>query len=365
MALNTIPLFQDTGKFYVYVIRDPRPRKKNVPICVGKGTAKRGRADQHFKRSGAKNPILNNIIAKCRAAGFEMQSEIIAWFGDEEKAFDCERALIAKFGRRDIKTGTLCNLTDGGEGPVGRIMTLEQREKLASLHRTPEIRAKFGAMAALYRSGKTLHEIGGSFGITRERVRKLIGKVGLSANEGGRSIRIKVKKERAASAAEQRAMADKGCSLEQYLELKKIGREMQAIGVKRERTPCGAFATQRQNARSRGIGWELTLWQWWQIWVESGKWEERGRGHGYMMCRRGVEGSYAVGNVFIATGHENSSQTKRKKSGLPIGVRLVPQNKQFPYAAVCMINGVEVRSLHTSESLAQSAYLSYLQNAWR
>ena len=50
-------------KSYVYVIRDPRPGKRNAPIYVGKGM--RGRAFSHLKKSS--NRTLAAILAKCRA----------------------------------------------------------------------------------------------------------------------------------------------------------------------------------------------------------------------------------------------------------------------------------------------------------
>lgn len=42
---------------------------------------------------------------------------------DESSAFELERELIALHGRRDLKTGTLANMTDGGEGVSGHKYT--------------------------------------------------------------------------------------------------------------------------------------------------------------------------------------------------------------------------------------------------
>jgi hypothetical protein len=67
--------------------------------------------------------------------------------------------------------------------------------------------------------------------------------------------------------------------------------------------PAHAFRQQRNNARRCGIGWELTLWQWWSIWQASGKWPERGR-VGYWMCRHDKARPFTVDNVFICRAHE-------------------------------------------------------------
>ena len=127
--------------------------------------------------------------------------------------------------------------------------------------------------AKLYREGKTLDQIGRLHGVTRERVRQIMTKhVGIRANDGGKH-KIAQKKERERNAKrDAKSLKKWGCKWADYVRLRAM------------RHPTLRFAAQRQNAIRRGIGWELTLWQWWQIWQHSGKWAERGRGHGYGMA---------------------------------------------------------------------------------
>lgn len=221
---------------------------------------------------------------------------------------------------------------------------------------TPESLARSAVMATLYRNGYTLQQISEQYGISRERVRQVMTKhLGIRQTDGGQHVKaLRSKKERT-DRREAKCLAANGCTLAQYEEVLRIGREMQAAGAKRERTPTGAFIRQRTNAAIRGIGWELTFWQWWTIWQQSGHWEQRGRGQGYVMCRRGDSGPYAAGNVFIATAAENSSEGS-KKSGLPLGVRLARDGKH--YAAHRSVNGTKMRlGLFDTPELAHAAYL--------
>lgn len=86
---------------------------------------------------------------------------------------------------------------------------------------------------------------------------------------------------------------------------------IKGLRLERERrwisTPEGKFSIQKRAARKRGIPWELTFEEWWRIWEESGKWDERGNlGDQYCMCRTNDVGPYRVGNVRIDTMAGNS-----------------------------------------------------------
>lgn len=132
------------------------------------------------------------------------------------------------------------------------------------------------------------------------------------------------------------------CTAEEWRILRDIGLEMMRQGKSRSATPLRAFSRQRGLAlKVRNIGWELTLWQWWTIWQDSGHWDERGSGRGYQMCRKGDVGPYAVGNVFIGPGVENCAAAT-KTSGLPLGVRHAKGGKEKPYRAFCRVAGKQV-----------------------
>jgi hypothetical protein len=220
-------------------------------------------------------------------------------------------------------------------------------------------RERAANMAALYADGRTLEEIGSQYGITRERVRQLIGKhFRMNGSDGGQKVRAERLRAARKAAKDQECMQKHGCTKDQWRELIAIGEQMLAAGRGRYQTPLYAFRNQRNNAGNRGIGWELTAWQWWTIWQQSGKWEQRGRGRGYVMCRKGDTGPYALGNVFIDTGARNSSdgqRDKKKDPSLPIGVS---RTKSGKYEALRHVDG-KLRYLgrHDTPDLAYAAYL--------
>lgn len=222
------------------------------------------------------------------------------------------------------------------------------------------IKSRADVMAALYREGYTLEQIGAQFGVTRERARQVMTKIhGVTGSDGGGFVKAARRAEKIKARKDATCMKKWGCTWQQWQDLKQIGRDMRSAGKGLFTTPTGAWRGQRNNAKRRGIEWELTLGQWWDIWQQSGHWDERGRGQGYVMCRHGDEGPYAVGNVFIDTAVNNSSVSpKKKKSGLPTGVSKIVRGNYVAFTAHRRIKG-EDRYLgsHKTPELAHAAYL--------
>jgi len=147
-------------EFYVYLYLDPRKMGEYrygdgvysfeyEPFYVGKG--KDGRKTDHLneaKRNYTEgNQLKLNVIRKIWKEGLE---PIIIVYKDnlteDEAIHQFEIPMIAAIGRRDKGLGPLTNLTDGGEGVSGYIMTeedkLNQSINLKKYYKDPENRKK-------------------------------------------------------------------------------------------------------------------------------------------------------------------------------------------------------------------------------
>ena len=160
--------------------------------------------------------------------------------------------------------------------------------------------AKYAYIEAEFTQGKTLQEIGTALGITRERVRQIIKKLGLEREDGGAHIKslldARYKKQKTESPTYFKTY---GCSKALAVEING-GVNLSVTG-----SPAQKYGRQRQTSKHRDIGWEITFPEWWKVWQDSGHWEHRGRGSGYCMARIGDCGSYSVDNVEIVTNSEN------------------------------------------------------------
>ena len=118
---------KDPSRFYVYAFL----REDDTPYYIGKGTGNRA----WIKRRRISPPADVSRISIL----FENLTET--------EAFSEEIRLIEFYGRQDLGTGCLRNLTDGGEGSSGRKHTPETLAKMseAKQNQSAETLAKLSA----------------------------------------------------------------------------------------------------------------------------------------------------------------------------------------------------------------------------
>jgi hypothetical protein len=143
---------------YVYFI-------DGVPVYVGKGKDKR--ALSHITRP--LDTRWGQYLFASIQAGHKVEVKLVFW-ADSDAAVKAEEIrLIAFYGRRDRGTGSLYNLTSGGQGTVGcsrpshrkgKALPESHRAALKAAHvgmtgrrHTPETRARMAA-AAFARAAK-------------------------------------------------------------------------------------------------------------------------------------------------------------------------------------------------------------------
>jgi len=121
-----------TNRFYVYCYKDPS--RSNERIYIGKGKGKRFK--QHLSRKD-KHPFTQRL-QKMASENVEPIIEFLCRDVDEEFSLFVEQEAISLYGRKDLKKGSLLNLTDGGEGTSGRVQSEESKKKrsVARLGRT-------------------------------------------------------------------------------------------------------------------------------------------------------------------------------------------------------------------------------------
>lgn len=117
-------MIDDSNKYYLY--RHVRLDKNEV-FYIGIGT-KYAKSDKYYKRSQkryGRNKFWKNIANKTKyIIDILIESNDYKFIQEKEKEF------IKLYGRRDKNQGTLVNLTDGGDVPIGYITRPETIEKL-------------------------------------------------------------------------------------------------------------------------------------------------------------------------------------------------------------------------------------------
>lgn len=137
--------------FYVYVYLDPRRPGTYVyglykfdyePFYVGKG--KNNRYYDHIKRRASyKTPVAKKVRSLMENG---TKPEILIYQDklNSINAYELETKMINMIGRRDLGTGPLLNLTDGGDGVsnVSQLTREKLRNKIVSEATKQKIRAK-------------------------------------------------------------------------------------------------------------------------------------------------------------------------------------------------------------------------------
>ena len=109
-----------------YCVYRHRRLDTNKIFYIGIGSLHRA----YSKCPSKRNKIWNGITSR---TNYEI--EILAENLDLEIAFELEIFLIEMYGRINLNTGTLCNLTNGGDGSKGCSPSKETREKIGNFHK--------------------------------------------------------------------------------------------------------------------------------------------------------------------------------------------------------------------------------------
>lgn len=104
---------------------------------VGKGRG--DRIAEHGGKSDKVNKWKFAIIRKAKDAGQDVMRIKIHEGLTNSDAQKIERRLIKEIGRANIGSGPLVNMTDGGEGTLGRKASVETRRKMSEKARSREI----------------------------------------------------------------------------------------------------------------------------------------------------------------------------------------------------------------------------------
>jgi hypothetical protein len=135
---------KDQAIFYVYVFlraKDSEHGKKGTPYYVGKGHGNRAFS---FQRKGAPRPQDDSYIAF-------VQEGLT-----EQEALSLERYCILLYGRIDIGTGILRNLTDGGDGVCGLVFSEDTIEAMRVRNTGKQLSDETKRRIGLANKGKTI-----------------------------------------------------------------------------------------------------------------------------------------------------------------------------------------------------------------
>lgn len=177
-----------------------------------------------------------------------------------------------------------------------------RKHGLKARHPATAPKSRDDKILSMHRQGVNMTKIASQMDITRERVRQILKKHGITGREAEAAKKVK-KTESKQAAREARCLAKHGMTLAAYAAAVKAGH-------------AASYRSQKNAANARGIEWALSFAEWLAIWEQSGKLDLRGRGVGYYVMSRVCDsGGYVFGNVHIQLSTENNREFITKNRG--------------------------------------------------
>lgn len=187
-------------QYYVYGIF-----VNSVIIYVGKGYG--NRKDHHLRNFLLHNTAVNKILrAKLQKAvknNDNINVEVLIDRLSQDQALTEEAVLIRKYGRKINGTGTLCNVTEGGNQPPSRTVlrkllndtdynSIQQKQcQTQKKNYAKKIQEKIPTIQRMLDNGELLYNIAKEIGVGTATLRTYIRKSGLKVNYEGKQKKIK------------------------------------------------------------------------------------------------------------------------------------------------------------------------------
>jgi len=128
--------------YYVYAYlrsKDSKTAKAGTPYYIGKGKENRAWSKQHTINLPTDISMIVLLETGLTDIG----------------ALALERRLIRWWGRKDLNSGILRNLTDGGEGGSGRVATAQERSRASAAKKGREFSKEHCTALSNAQKGKT------------------------------------------------------------------------------------------------------------------------------------------------------------------------------------------------------------------
>lgn len=179
------------NRYLIYALVDPCTYEIRY---VGKSTSGMYRPRSHKQPSSLrKKDHKNHWIKKLQSEGKLYEIAVLEYVSDPSKLSAAEIKWISFI--RCLGCHRLTNLTDGGEGSLGRNKTPEEIEriKLSNAEAKRKISKEGEAELCLrYQAGRTTYELSEAFGIERHTVSRMLRRNGIELREKTQTSRRKI-----------------------------------------------------------------------------------------------------------------------------------------------------------------------------